>query len=121
VPYTAKGLLRFRDLLARHTGGLLHGFAPEFQRRTARITGWPWLMAALSDRGWRTGTSPSAFLRAGQWYLDRWYALVPDHPRMFQDFARVANMLSGPAVLAHPRHLLRIMGPGPGSGPEIPD
>ncbi|MGW1411569.1 FAD-dependent oxidoreductase [Streptomyces sp. NPDC002403] len=104
--------LALRDLLARHIDHELRGFAAEFQRRTAHITRWPWLMATLSDRGWQTETPSSPLLRAGQWYLSKWYALITHHPRMFQDFARVANMLSGPAVLARPRHLLRIIGSG---------
>ncbi|MFJ2095502.1 NAD(P)/FAD-dependent oxidoreductase [Streptomyces sp. NPDC087901] len=102
--------LALRDLLECHE---LHGIASAFQRRSAHITRWPWLMATLSDLGWTADASTSLLLRAAQWYLGRWYALIPHHPDMFQDFARVVNMLCGPGVLARPRHLWRIIGPGP--------
>ncbi|WP_157868533.1 FAD-dependent oxidoreductase [Streptomyces caatingaensis] len=102
-----------RDLLVRHRGHDLTGFARRFQHRLARITAWPWAMATLTDRGWPTGEPSPATVRAACWYLRRWQERIPHDPRMFEDFVRVANMLAGPATLVRPRHLARALAPAP--------
>ncbi|UQI45858.1 hypothetical protein M1P56_16580 [Streptomyces sp. HU2014] len=86
----------------------LDGLAPSFQRRAARITTWPWHMSTLPDLHWQPEPPRSLPHRTAHWYLDQWQRLVPQDPRMFQDIARVSNMLASPLLLAHPRHLIRV-------------
>jgi 2-polyprenyl-6-methoxyphenol hydroxylase-like FAD-dependent oxidoreductase len=98
--------LALGDLLTRTADGGLHGLPAAFQRRVARITAWPWAMSTLGDRAW-TETSP--LVKAAHWYLASCQDLAVDDPRAFHDLARVTNMLAGPAVLAHPHHLRRVL------------
>ncbi|GGV56244.1 FAD-dependent monooxygenase [Streptomyces spectabilis] len=97
-----------RTMLARHTHGDLRGFSRRYQRRLARITAWPWLLATLGDTGWQAG-APSPTARTGQWYLTQWIRRLPQDQEMYVDFIRMTNMLVSPAVLVRPRHLARIL------------
>ncbi|MCX5205769.1 FAD-dependent monooxygenase [Streptomyces sp. NBC_00237] len=98
--------LALRDLLAQHP------YPPtdlgrRFQRRLARITAWPWLLATLPDRAWQSHRPPP-YSRAAVRYLDACQRLAPEDPRMFHDIARVTSSLSSPLLLIHPRHLIRV-------------
>ncbi|MEW2581257.1 FAD-dependent monooxygenase [Streptomyces syringium] len=108
-----------RTMLARYTGGDLRGFARRYQRRLARITAWPWLLATLGDTGWQAG-APSPITRAAQWYFTQWIRRLPQHQDMHVDFIRMTNMLVSPAVLVHPRHLARILLPSPRKQAAVP-
>lgn len=94
------------DLLKRFTPPDLRGFSTAFQRRVGRITSVPWTLSALADRAW-TETSP--LVTSAHRYMSACQDLAVDDAAMFHDLARVTNMLAGPAVLARPRHLARIL------------
>ncbi|MFF7250230.1 FAD-dependent oxidoreductase [Embleya sp. NPDC008237] len=96
--------LALRELLTRRHRRPSAGIAGEFQRRVARVTVWPWVIATLPDRAWQDERPPLPF-RLGLWYLDRWQRHVPTDPRMFHDIARITNMTGSPLLLFHPRHV----------------
>ncbi|WP_143132510.1 NAD(P)/FAD-dependent oxidoreductase [Amycolatopsis rubida] len=94
------------DLLDRRAGQA--GLEKRFQRRLGSLTLGPWLLATAADRGWQPGPKPLA-ARAALWYLRRLYFLIPRVPAVFLRFARVMTMVAGPAALAHPAVLLRVL------------
>ncbi|MFK0132374.1 NAD(P)/FAD-dependent oxidoreductase [Streptomyces rubiginosohelvolus] len=100
----------------------LDGLARTFQWRLARITLWPWLSTTLADRAWEKGPTPLPS-RTVLLYLRRWQWLAQRHPRMHLDLLKVTNMLVGPLILLHPRHLARMLVPRShqeGQDPEEP-
>ncbi|GAA2844101.1 NAD(P)/FAD-dependent oxidoreductase [Crossiella cryophila] len=86
----------------------LDGLPRRFQRRLARLTRAPWLLASSADRCWQPGR-PSLAARVARWYLRRLQRLIPSSPTVFLRFARVLNMLDSPAALAHPSVLWRVL------------
>ncbi len=100
--------LALRDLLRHHHDSELRDFPRHFQRRLARITTWPWVLATLADIGWQPDR-PSLPVRIARWYLTRWLQRLPHDQTMFVQFIRVTTMLANPPTLLRPRHLARII------------
>ncbi|GGZ19646.1 NAD(P)/FAD-dependent oxidoreductase [Streptomyces poonensis] len=94
-----------RDVIAAQAGRttLSPGTTRRFQRRLARMTLMPWLLATSTDWGWqRHERTPPLPLRAGLWYLRSLLRVVPAEPEVYRKFIRVLNMLSPPTALTHP-------------------
>ncbi|MGW5119116.1 NAD(P)/FAD-dependent oxidoreductase [Streptomyces noursei] len=103
-------------LSGRHTRTPLDGQA--FQRRLARITASPWLMATIPDRAWE-GSRPSWPVKAGNWFMNRLIDTVPQDPQLYTAFSALFHMTAGPLTLADPRLLSRVLiGPRPGRIPR---
>ncbi|MEV4504683.1 FAD-dependent oxidoreductase [Streptomyces klenkii] len=103
----AQQALLLRDAVTAHPVSL-DGLAHTVQKRVGRALALPWLTATLPDRSWLPDQAPRGLLALAHRFVDRYQRLVPEQPRMFHDIARVTNMLSSPALLLHPRHLVRI-------------
>ncbi|MYT96987.1 MULTISPECIES: monooxygenase [unclassified Streptomyces] len=73
-----------------------------FQRRLARLSSWPWLLATLPDSQWEEGTTPGPATRIAQRYQTRWTNHIPQDAELHTRFARIMNMLDGPTALLRP-------------------
>ncbi|MDQ1005675.1 2-polyprenyl-6-methoxyphenol hydroxylase-like FAD-dependent oxidoreductase [Streptomyces sp. V4I23] len=87
----------------------LRGLPRRFQRRSARLTRWPWTMSTAGDWAWQQDRKPPPMAAFAQWYMSRWLRLVAADPWMFKHFARALHMLSGPGALVHPRLVFGIV------------
>jgi 2-polyprenyl-6-methoxyphenol hydroxylase-like FAD-dependent oxidoreductase len=86
----------------------LTGVARSFQRRAAKAMNLPWLQASSADLAWNPDKAPLS-ARIARWYFDGLIDLIPHDTDAYRRFQLAAQMLRGPAVLAHPRVLARIV------------
>ncbi|MGK5637602.1 FAD-dependent oxidoreductase [Streptomyces sp. URMC 126] len=86
-----------------------------FQRLARRELAWPWLLATAADREWISQAHPGSDRRRGlpdrlaDWYIARWREHVPTSPYLYREFARMMNLLDGPASLARPGLVIRVL------------
>ncbi|MFK0292841.1 NAD(P)/FAD-dependent oxidoreductase [Streptomyces sp. NPDC090442] len=87
-----------------------------FQKRLARLTVSPWLMATIPDRAWEKSRLAWP-VKAGNWFMNRLIDTVPHDPKLFTAFSSLFHMTAGPLTLADPRLLSRVLvGPPAGGG-----
>ncbi|MGG2459795.1 NAD(P)/FAD-dependent oxidoreductase [Streptomyces sp. RGM 3693] len=80
----------------------------DFQKRLARITVSPWLMATIPDHAW--GHPRSAWpIKAGNWFMNRLIDTAPHDPRVYTTFSGLFHMTAGPLALADPRLLSSVL------------
>ncbi|MFB7631343.1 NAD(P)/FAD-dependent oxidoreductase [Streptomyces sp. NPDC056149] len=85
-----------------------------FQKRLARLTVSPWLMATIPDRAWERSRLAWP-VKAGNWFMNRLIDTVPHDPKLFTAFSSLFHMTAGPLTLADPRLLSRVLA-GPPAG-----
>ncbi|MEV4867998.1 FAD-dependent oxidoreductase [Streptomyces syringium] len=101
-----------RNILA---GDLDGHWTRRFQRLARRELAWPWLLATAVDQEWIDHAHPGSNRRRGlpnrlaNWYIARWRDHVPTSPYLYREFARTMHMLDGPASLARPALVIRIL------------
>ncbi|MFD0352247.1 NAD(P)/FAD-dependent oxidoreductase [Streptomyces sp. NPDC127110] len=89
-----------------------------FQKRLARLTAFPWLMATIPDRAWEQQRSAWP-VGAGNWFMNRLIDTVPHDPQLYTAFSGLFHMTKGPLTLADPRLLGRVLvGPRRGGSPR---
>ncbi|MGH2354398.1 MAG: FAD-dependent oxidoreductase [Chloroflexota bacterium] len=100
----------------RSTGDLgdLVGLARRFQRKLARITATPWLLATGEDyRVPQTeGGQPGPLTRLLHRYMDRVMLAAAHEPRIQLRLGEVLHLLAPPHVLFHPAIAARALRPG---------
>ncbi|MFJ5036146.1 FAD-dependent oxidoreductase [Streptomyces sp. NPDC088560] len=99
-----------RGCLEKHRErGELAGMARKFQKSAARATRIPWIMATSSDLAWTSRKNRPVFARLTHWYFDRLLDVMPVDSPTYQRFSLTAQALRGPAGLAHPHTIVKIL------------
>lgn len=89
----------------------LQGFAARYQRHVAKIIHAPWGLATADDKRLAAGKNApvSRVQRMMRTYFDTVVHLVSFDPVIAGTFVRVANLLSSPSSLLHPRIVWRVL------------
>lgn len=100
------------DELLTRRGGNLHGLAPAFFARAAKIVDIPWQMAVGADFRFAGTVGEKAlgtdFINA---YLGYVHRATHHDPVVLQAFLQVMNLMQPPASLFAPKVLLRVLRP----------
>ncbi|WBP90805.1 FAD-dependent monooxygenase [Kitasatospora cathayae] len=80
------------------------------QRRLARRTSVPWLLATAQDSRWTDRPSPLSPVCG--WLLNRMVARIAESPQLHKGFLQILQLV-GPTALADPRALYALLRPGP--------
>jgi 2-polyprenyl-6-methoxyphenol hydroxylase-like FAD-dependent oxidoreductase len=107
----AQEALLLREMLERRAArdAGLAGFSTCFLHRQAKVVRRPWLLNTAVDRGWQDISKPTLLTSGVQWFMDNWFATIPDNPAMSKRFMKIMSMLSGPETLLLPPSLARII------------
>jgi 2-polyprenyl-6-methoxyphenol hydroxylase-like FAD-dependent oxidoreductase len=99
------------QMLSRRDVRDLSGFAGQFQRRVADMIREPWALATAEDKRLVEGAESHQSLRTRlmRAYRDAVVTLVPVDAVISRAFVRVANLLSSPTTLLHPRIVWRVI------------
>jgi 2-polyprenyl-6-methoxyphenol hydroxylase-like FAD-dependent oxidoreductase len=90
--------------------GMQEGFACAFQKKVSRLVTTPWKLATAADAHANTTERHRSFVsHLSQGYLERLVALLPKDQFAFLTFLKVIHMLQHPALLLHPRIILKVL------------
>lgn len=107
---SAAGAVALGSLL-RQAGGPRDGVARRFQRRLARITEGPWLLATNEDMRWPSteGGRPSRATRLTYRYLGRLLRVATFDASVSLTLWKVTHLVAPSAALFDPRIVLRVL------------
>jgi 2-polyprenyl-6-methoxyphenol hydroxylase-like FAD-dependent oxidoreductase len=111
----AMSALELRDCLLltrRRNGSHLTGLAETLQRRLAKISAYPWMMATGEDSRYRNteGAQSGLKMKLLHWYMDQVVYLTTRSVAVRHQFMAVQNLLKPPAVLFSPGMFIRVIG-----------
>jgi len=100
-----------RDQRKRFADGSLGGLTKKFQKKLARITVGPWMLATSADFRYREteGARPGLKLKLMHRYVDHIVALGTESAELRRRWLDVTQMLKPPAALFHPVMLLNVL------------
>jgi hypothetical protein len=117
-----------RSHRASRPAGDWTGFAGRFQVALRKSLGLAWLMATGEDFRYPVteGPRPGHLSRASHWYFDRLIEVSVTDAVVHRTFLEVVHLLRSPAVLVHPRIVLRVLRPQnhrttSGAPPALPE
>jgi 2-polyprenyl-6-methoxyphenol hydroxylase-like FAD-dependent oxidoreductase len=95
----------------QHPDGSLVGLTKKFQKRLARLTAGPWMLATSSDFRFRTteGNRPGLRLKLMHRYVDHVVALGTESEEIRRRWLEVTQMLKPPTALFHPAMLRGVL------------
>jgi len=107
----ALGALELDGCLRDATGNL-NGLGARFQKRLAKATSIPWLMATGEDLRYPAteGQRPGWPTRLVQKYIDRVQLVLPLDTHVAQTFFEVMNLLKPPTALFQPIIAVKVLG-----------
>jgi 2-polyprenyl-6-methoxyphenol hydroxylase-like FAD-dependent oxidoreductase len=106
----ALGAVELDESLSKH-GGDLSGLGLEFQKRLAKATTIPWLMATGEDLRYPAteGQRPGFATRLVQKYIDQVQLLTPHDENAARVFFQVTNLIRPPTAFFQPTIILKVL------------